>query len=345
VIDHDKNNFSDAKRRAGAKGALVRAQRLSAEERSGIARAAAEGRWIPKATHEGLLHIGDAPLPCFNLPDGRRFLSQSGMIDSLDMRPGSNPKRGGDRLSNFVAGKGVSPFVSEQLAGAIRNPIRFRTRRGSVAFGYEATVLADLCNAVIDARLAGKLQTQQEHIVQRCRALQTGFSKVGIIALVDEATGYQAERDRDELHKLLEKYISAELLPWTKRFPDEFYRQIYRLMHWQYPRGSNHPWFVGKVTKSIVYKRLPPGVLDELERKNPTDEGGARKYRHHQWLSEEVGNPHLRDHLIKVITTMQVSDSWSDFRRKLTRVAPMAGEQGDLFASAPTGDPDLEPPG
>lgn len=55
----------------------------------------------------------------------------------------------------------------------------------------------------------------------------TAFAKTGLVAVIDEVTGYQADRDRDELQKVLEKYISAELLPWAKRFPDEFYPAYY----------------------------------------------------------------------------------------------------------------------
>lgn len=344
-------------RAGGRKGGRARAKALTQEERSAISRAAAEARWAshqktagrpPKATHNGDLNIGGIEIPCFVLegPSPKRVISLNGIISALGMSKGSNPKLGGDRLVNFLAGRSINPFATKALAVVINSSLRFRPNTGGgIAIGHEATVLADICDAVVDAKIAGTLQTQQEKIAERCRILSKGFSRVGIIALVDEATGYQADRDRDELHKILDKYISEELLPWTKRFPDEFYRQIYRLMGWTFPRGTNHPWFVGKATKNIVYKRLPPGVLDELERKNPAVDGWARKNKHHQWLSAEVGHPHLRDHLIKVITAMQVSDSWGDFTRKLTRIAPAPGEQQDLFAAGePKPDPELEPP-
>ena len=45
---------------------------------------------------------------------------------------------------------------------------------------------------------------------------------------------------------------------------------------------KNHPQLVGKITNDIVYKKLPKGVLDELNRLNPKDDKGNRKHKHHQ---------------------------------------------------------------
>jgi hypothetical protein len=38
--------------------------------------------------------------------------------------------------------------------------------------------------------------------------LLRGFARVGIIALVDEATGFQRDRTKDALSKILEAYIA-----------------------------------------------------------------------------------------------------------------------------------------
>lgn len=60
------------------------------------------------------------------------------------------------------------------------------------------------------------------------------LANVGITALVDEATGYQKDRPKDELRLILEAYISKELLPWTERFPEEFYKEMFRLRQWPF---------------------------------------------------------------------------------------------------------------
>lgn len=290
---------------------------------------------IVKATHgspDHPLKIGDVEIPCYVLEDGRRVLHQKGMITSLGMSQGTGQKSlKGDRLAKFVSGKSLEPYISGDLSNVIINPIRFKTTRGAIAYGYEATVLADICEAVLKARSANALNYQQTHIAEKCEVLVRGFARVGIIALVDEATGYQAKRDRDELHKILEAYIAKELLPWTKRFPDEFYKELFRLRGWQYnPLSIARPGYVGTLTNELVYEKLPPGVLEELKAKNPKTSGGNRRHRYHQFLTEDTGNLHLEKHLSAVITLMRISSSWAEFERLFERAFPGSAIQSEL---------------
>lgn len=96
------------------------------------------------------------------------------------------------------------------------NPIRFRAPTGGVvATGYDATILPNICDAVLAARDAGALRTDQLHIAKQCEILVRGLARVGIIALVDEATGYQRDRTKDALAKILEAFIDKELQPWV----------------------------------------------------------------------------------------------------------------------------------
>ena len=94
------------------------------------------------------------------------------------------------------------------------------------------------------------------------------------------------------------------------------------------------PTTVGKYTNDIVYNRLAPGVLEELRRKNPPNDQGRRKYRHHQWLTEDVRHPALRDHLMGIIALMRATPSgeWSLFKRLLSRSFPKCDEQVEMIA-------------
>src|SRR5205814_1919222 len=161
------------------------------------------------------------------------------------------------------------------------------------AYGYEATLLPRICEAILDADKAGTLRANQKHLAEAAQLLIRGFAHVGIIALVDEATGYQDERPADELRRILEAYISEELRPWVKRFPNEFFKQIYRLHGWEYREGNHkHPQYVGRLINILIYDPLPPGVLTELQARNPTNERGRRRWKHHQLLTEDIGDPH-----------------------------------------------------
>ena len=290
----------------------------------------AEVEIVIQATHgseDHPLRIGDIEIPCYVLEDGRRIFSQRGLITSLGMAFGGTRNSGTDRLTQFVTSKGVFPFISADLLARSKSPIKFRTRRGSIAFGYEATVLADLCDAVLAARQEEKLHSQQKHIATRCEILVRGFARVGIIALVDEATGYQSYRERRALERILEKFISQELARWAKTFPDEFYEELFRLREWPAPTSVKRPGVIGTWTNDIVYDRLAPGVLEELKRITPRDGKGRTKHRFFQRLTTEIGQPELHEHLIAVIALMKASPNWGVFYRLLQRAKPKLNEQ------------------
>lgn len=287
---------------------------------------------LPKAIFgdpKNPLKIGNLEIPCYVLEDKRRVLVQTGMIKSLGMSPGTGSRsiESGDRLAKFVAGKAINPFISNELQEMITNPIKFRTTGGQIAHGYEASILNDICDAVLEARAQGSLQKQQAHIAQQCEILMRGFAQVGIIALVDEVTGYQKVRDREALQAILDKYIRDEWARWTKRFPDEFYEEMFRLKRIPYPPISmQKPKYVGHWTNDIVYKRLAPGVLKALREKNPRLPTGQRKYKHHQYLTDDLGIPELQTHLSNIIFLMRSCTSWDDFKRRLERTSPKYGD-------------------
>ena len=176
------------------------------------------------------------------------------------------------------------------------------------------------------ARAAGKLKGRQKEIADQAEILGRGLMRLGIVALVDEVTGFQEVRDRDALQEILTIFLRTELAAWAKRFPDEFYRQIYKLRGWQWKgRAVNPPQVVAYYTKDIVYARLAPGILTELEKRNPSAQGG-RKHKHHQWLTDDVGHPALAQHLHAVITLMRISTTWDQFMLWLDQAHPRRGD-------------------
>lgn len=311
-----------------SKGGFARAKALTEEERKASAINAAASRWgLPVATHAGELVIVDLSIPCYVLKDGRRMLSQSGLIGSLGMSRGSSRIPGGDRLTSFAHGKTISPFISKQLLAVIQGPTKFVASNVGIVHGYEATLLADLCDAVLAARKAGSLQTQQLHIADQCEILVRGFARIGIVSLVDEATGYQEVRDRKALQAILEKFLTKEFAAWAKRFPDAFYEQMFRLKGWQWKGMTvRRPSCIGHYTNDLVYDRLAPGILTELKNRNPVDEKGYRKTRHHQWLTPNIGHPALSEHIHALVALMKVAKDWDQFRIMVDTALPKKGE-------------------
>ncbi|MBF3067897.1 hypothetical protein HKW83_32300, partial [Pseudomonas aeruginosa] len=86
--------------------------------------------------------------------------------------------------------------------------------------------------------------------------------------LIDEATGYQEIRPKDALQAYLEKIIRKDLAAWAKKFPDEFYENIYKLRGWVWPgMQKNRFSVVAHYTRDLIYERMAPGLLQELEEK------------------------------------------------------------------------------
>ena len=233
-------------RERASKAAKARAESLTPERRRDIARRAARARHaaaspkedIPRPEYTGTLEIGEIVLPCAVLPNRMRVISEASVARQLGRGTGGkagklNAASGGPPMPGFLSDATLEPFVPASLRLALSEPVVFRGRGGQRR-GVEATLLPEICEAWLKARDAGVLQPQQFRIAEKADVLMRALAHVGITALVDEATGYQEIRDRDELHGVLEAYVAKELLPWAKRFPDEFYRQLFRLRGWQY---------------------------------------------------------------------------------------------------------------
>jgi hypothetical protein len=315
-----------------AKGGAARAKSLTPEERSNIARAAVEARWrkagklieVPEATHgspDRPLRVGDLEIPAYVLADGRRVLVQRSMIGALGMSLGGS-SLGRDRLAKFVGQDRLKSFVPQHLSSGTLSPIEFKTPQGMRALGYEATILADICDAVLDARKAKRLTKKQDHIAARCEILMRAFARVGIIALVDEVTGYQADRARDALTKILEAFVAKEIQKYIRTFPPAFYRELFRLRGLPYTGSVQRPRYIGHLTNDLIYSRIAPGVLEELRRVTPRNEKGRLKHKLFQRLTSELGHPKLLEHVSAVTALMTASDDWDQFMRMADRALP-----------------------
>lgn len=323
-----------------AKGGAARASALSPERRKEIAQKAAAAKKelasLPRATHGGPdtpLRIGGAELVCYVLEDGTRLITQEGFLSALGRAKKAKGGHGAsiegvDKLPSFLVAKNLKPFISNELMQST-TPIGFRTPAGVKAFGYRADLLPKVCNVYLQARDAEALLPSQTNMVRAADILMRGLAEVGIIALVDEATGYQREREKDALAKILEAFVAKELQPWVKTFPADYYEHLFRLRGLAYPpeRANYRPQYFGKLTNDIVYKRLAPGLIDELKAQASRDE---KKAKLHQRLTVDVGHPKLREHLASVTTVMKLSRDYDDFIEKLDGIHPRYGDNMKL---------------
>lgn len=326
--------MEDTEEKAGARGGKARAEALSPEERKGIARKAALSRWntgVPQVGFEGSFDLGGKEVSAAVLPNGKRIIDQATFLRTLGRSRSPKAGRGVlstvDGLPFFIQAEALKPFISEELMQST-TPIFYITKTGKRGVGYDAQLLPMVAEVYLKLRDSyleqGKpIPKTYEHIIKACDIVLRGLAHVGIVALVDEATGYQDVRDRLALQAILDKFLRKEFAAWAKRFPDEFYKEIFRLRQWQWKGMKvNRPQVVAKYTNDIVYRRLAPGLLDQLENVNPKDDKGHRKAKFTQWLTEDVGHPALAQHLYAVIGLMRINDDWDAFMNMLNRAYP-----------------------
>jgi hypothetical protein len=318
------------------KGGKARAAKLTKEQRSAIAKTAAESRWdkgkdIPKATHEGFLNLGGVELPCAVLENGKRLLTQSGIMVALGrarQAKGRQHYDGDVNLPAFLTAKNLKPFIPQDLY-VTSSQIEFRTLSGTKAFGYDALLLSKVCGVFLDAKAANSLVAAQEHIADRALVLIRGFADVGIIALVDEATGFQYERPRRDLEEYLSKFLSESLRRWVRTFPGDYFKHLCRLKGVELRADMRLPQYFGHLTNDLIWKRIAPGLLRALKERK--EERGHKSDKLHSWTSEDLGRPELLMHLGTVVGLMKLNHDYDKFHEQLDQIAPIFPETPGLF--------------
>lgn len=284
---------------------------------------------ISKVTHQGKWIVTEnIEIDCYVTNDSKRLLSLRGTARAMDLKGGGS----GGLLRNLKS-LWIQPYLSDHLKswinGASMDEIdRISGIKGPAFIPFEASLFVDVCQAYVQAKNDGILNDTQSATADRLLGIMSAFAKVGIVAIVDEITGFQEVRKKDALRELLEMYLINEYAIWAKRFPDEFFKEIFRLKEWSYDAlNVKRPSVVGRYINDIVYERLAPNILEELRSLNPSNEKGYRKVRHHQFLTEDIGHPALSQHIYALLGLMRSSREWDSFYRSLQRAYPKKNEQ------------------
>ncbi len=273
----------------------------------------------------GEIRLGGYAMQCHVLAGDRRVISATGFLAHFGIR--SSAYAGGSNLAKLIDSPYLKSDRIKSLIHTVSNPIKFVNHYGTVTHGYEGETLVEYCKALLEVRRVGGLPAAAKPYAEAAEMFVIALAKVGIVALIDEATGFQALRNRDGLQRLFDIFLLKEYAAWAKRFPDEFYMQMFRLKKWKWEAlKSQKPPVVGKITNDIVYRRLAPGVLEELQRLNPLLETGRRSVKHHQYLSADVGHPALNQHLYALCALMRASADWNSFYHMIQMTFPMRNE-------------------
>jgi hypothetical protein len=267
---------------------------------------------IPKATHWGELEIGEHILPCYVLETGERVFSLKGVVVGLIETEGG-------QLAEYLKVSTLKPFLPEELTpaedGQIPALIKFDTGGEApfkYAFGLSVEKFMDLCAAYSSAG-EGDLTPRQKRIAVNANKFLRACSKVGIIALVDEATGYQYDRAEDALRFKLKLYLGDEMRKWEKTFPDQLWVEFGRLTRWKGP-VTLRPKYWGKLVMELIYGYLDKDVAEWLKNNAPKPIGGQS---YHQWLTSQFGLKRLIEHIWMTIGIATSCNSMEELRRKM----------------------------
>ena len=261
---------------------------------------------IPIARWSGILTIGRGELPCYVLDDGRRVISRTGATSLL------TEHKGGGNLEQYIRVHVLRPYLSpdmpERMIEFTMPEIVNKTVRGLTAEDF-----LDICKAYVRARDEGVLKTDSQILIAiQASMFLSACSKVGLIALIDEATGYQYDREEDALQVKVKLYLEEEMRDWEKTFPDELWMEFGRLTHWQ---GALHsrPKYWGKLVLEL-YEYLEPDVIDWLRKNKPPVRYGGHW---HSYYSANYGLKKLLQHIWMVIGIAKTCFTMYELREKL----------------------------
>lgn len=299
-----------------SKGGKARAAKLSPEERSEIARNAVRARWkksnsadvahvpptsekpLPVASWKGMLNITDVELPCYVLDNGQRVIGRVSFTEML-----SGFKYQGD-LEGYIRSRNLQPYINKDAV--VARMISFRLpeveQLGRDVKGLPTDLIIDVCQSLMKALEASyrdevKLTPRQQSMAIKASMFLSACAKVGLDALVDEATGYQYKREEDALQVKLRAYLAEEMRKWERTFPEELWYEFARLTNW---KGSvtRRPKYWGNLVMKLVYEYLDPDVAKWLKDNAPKPQKGQN---YHQWLSAQFGLRKLVEHIWMVI--------------------------------------------
>lgn len=322
-------------RRGGKKGGAVRAARMTPEERAASARLAAKSRWAkpptelitpglepmvlegevlppsPFAKHRGTVTLNGVDVDVYVLDTDERVISLRAAVKVLTGTDGGI-------LEDYIGVKALKDFVNSDLV--LEETVDFHIPgtqfRGK---GITAEQFEGILSGYVRALQAGALKTdRQKEIAVNCAILGTAFLRTGIVALIDEATGYQYERAADALEVKIKAYVAEELRAWEKTFPDELWEHFGRLTNW---KGSLHkrPKWWGHLVNELIYEAMDPDIAKYLKENKPKPFHGQN---YHSWLTEDVGLKALIPHIYKIIG---MAEGCKDMRELQDRVAARYG--------------------
>jgi hypothetical protein len=280
-----------------------------------IEHAPAVGLSSPFAKWRGNIDLGGDKLDVYVLDNGDRVIALRSAVKSIaDADSGD--------IAKFIGVSSLRPFINNEL---ILEELREFAIPGTQFLGRGMTTehFELICRGYVQALYQrAPLTDRQRDIAVKCAVLTSGLTRTGLDALIDEATGYQYERDEDALQVKLRAFIAEELRAWEKTFPDELWEEFGRLTNWKGALTSR-PKYWGKLVIELIYDTLDADVAKYLRENRPPP-----SVRWHQNLTENYGARQLVSRCYEVVGLAKSCETMGELRKK---VAHHYGKQGLLL--------------
>jgi hypothetical protein len=279
---------------------------------------------LPVAKWPGTLTIGNAELLVYVLDNGHRVISRTSATSLL------TSKKGGGNLEQYIGVESLKNYLPDDLE--IFEFIIPEVVNKTV-MGMTAETFLEICTAYVRALDDGALKTNRQiEIATKASMFLAACAKVGLLALIDEATGYQYVRSEEALQLKLRLFLEDEMHKWDRTFPEQLWREFGRLTNWQ---GSlvQRPKYWGRLVMELIYDNLDKDVADWLRKNNPKPQKGQN---HHQWLNSQYGLKKLNELTWRVVGMAQACSSMRELRVKMAEAQGRQPVQDYLFVYPPT---------
>ena len=286
---------------------------------------------LPEAVYKGFLNLMGFEIPCYVLDNGQRVIGRTSATEML------SGIKGGGNLEVYIGASALKPFINTEyvLEGLVSFRLPEVEGLGRHVKGLPADLLIEICRGFVEALEASnhpdsdypRLTNRQRELAVRASMFLAACAKLGLDALIDEATGYQYERAQDALEVKLRAYLEDEMRKWEKTFPDELWLEFARLTNW---KGSvtKRPKYWGKLVMELVYEYLDPDVAKWLKENAPEPKHGQN---YHQWLSNQYGLKKLVEHIWKLIGVASTCQNMSELKTKMAELHGRQAVQYTLF--------------
>jgi hypothetical protein len=275
------------------------------------------GMTLPIARWRGNLNIVGLEVPCYVLDNGEKIIGRTSATELL------TGIKGGGALEKYLGVKALEPFINSNLVLERMVPFRLLEVEGldKAVKGLPADLMIEVCQGFVAALQASfdpqsthpRMTDRQRQMAMQASVFLSACAKVGLEALIDEATGYQYEREEDALQVKLRAFIADELRAWEKTFPDELWSEFGRLTAW---KGSlhNRPKWWGKLVIEMIYDTLDPDVAEYLKNNKPPP-----GVRWHSQLTENLGVRALVSRCYEVIGMAKTCENMRELRYKVAK--------------------------